>query len=66
MAKRPVQKYKRNKSATRTRYSANARKAIKKLEGIAKANKHTLKKANVALKGKKQEKVLEKIKKVKA
>jgi hypothetical protein len=66
MAKHPVPKYKTPKSKTKTRYSAFARKKINKLEGLVNGAMHTFKKANDALKQKKQKKELDKIKKVKA
>jgi hypothetical protein len=66
MAKHPVPKYKTPKSKTRTRFKAFARRKIVKLEGIITAANHTYKKANDALKAKKQKKELDKIKKVKA
>ncbi len=66
MAKHPVPKKKTSKTRTRRRYSAFKSKAVKKLEGAVKANKHRYAKADSVLKDDKQKKEVEKITKVKA
>lgn len=65
MAKKPVQKFKTNRSKTRTRYASFARKKLNQLEGIISAARHTYKHAEMALKDEKQQKELDKINKVK-
>lgn len=64
--KKPVQKFKTNRSKTRTRYASFARKKLNMLEGLIAGARHTFKKAEIALKDEKQQKALDKINKVKA